>query len=76
MTQYVAVDVGKRKCVTCAMDQDGRISETSSYGNTSFDACRFAEYVVGRYGECKAVVESTGNRWLKTYEALEGRAWR
>jgi len=41
LTQYVAVDVGKRKCVTCVMDQDGRISEISSYSNTSFDAYRF-----------------------------------
>jgi hypothetical protein len=56
------------------MDGDGRISEVSSYSNTSFDACRFAEYVVTRYGECKAVVESTGNMWLKTYEALGRRA--
>jgi transposase len=73
LTQYVAVDVGKRKCVTCVMDQDGRISETSSYSNTAFDARKFAEYVVTRYGECKAVVESTGNMWLKTYEALESK---
>jgi transposase len=55
------------------MDQEGRISETSSYNNTSLDACRFADYVVRRYGECKAVVESTGNLWLKTYEALESK---
>lgn len=67
------MDVGKRKCVTCVMDQGGRISEISSYSNTSFDACKFAEYVVARYGECKAVVESTGNMWLKTYEALESK---
>jgi transposase len=43
------------------------------HSNTSFDACKFAEYVVARYGECKAVVESTGNMWLKTYEALESK---
>jgi len=55
------------------MDQDGRISEMSSYCNTSFDVGRFAEHALERYGECKAVVESTGNMWLKTYEAFESR---
>lgn len=55
------------------MDQHDEIPEMSSYCNTSFDAYRFAEHVVERYGECKAAVESTGNMCLKTYEALKSK---
>ncbi len=70
-TEYVGVDIGKKKCVTCAMNQDGSVSETSSYLNTSSDANAFAKRILEKYGECKAVVESTGNMWLKTFEAFE-----
>ena len=71
MTEYIAIDIGKKNCVTCAMDQDGTVSERSSYPNTSFDAGAFARNAIKRYGACKAAVESTGNMWLKTYEAFE-----
>jgi hypothetical protein len=27
---YVAVDIGKRRCVTCVMDEDGSILDTGS----------------------------------------------
>jgi len=69
--EYIGVDVGKRKCVACVMNQDGDISETYSYPNTTADASEFARCLVKKYGECKAVVESTGNMWMKTYEAFE-----
>jgi len=68
---YVAVDTGKRRCVTCIMDQDGSILDTGSYPNTTSDASRYARLIVEKYGECKAVVESTGSVWMKTYEAFE-----
>jgi hypothetical protein len=66
---YVAVDIGKRRCVTCVMDQDGSILDTGSYPNTTSDASRYARQTVEKYGECKAVVESTGtysNNGLQT----------
>jgi len=47
---YVAVDVGKRRCVTCVMDEDGSILDTGSYPNTAFDASRYAEQMVEKYG--------------------------
>lgn len=71
--EYIGVDIGKKKCVICAMNQDGSVDELSSYPNTSFDASQVAKRLVERYGGggCKAVVESTANLWLKTYEAFE-----
>jgi transposase len=69
---YVGVDIGKRRCVTCVMDEDGSILDAESYPNTFLDASRYAKQIVERYdGDCKAVVESTGNMCIKTYEAFE-----
>ena len=65
------MDVGKRKCVACVMNQDGNISETYSYPNTTADASEFARCLVKKYSQCRAVVESTGNMWMKKYEAFE-----
>jgi transposase len=68
---YVAVDIGRRRCVTCVIYQDGSILDTDSYPNMSFDTSHYARQTVERYGECKAVVESTGSVWMKTYEEFE-----
>jgi transposase len=68
---YVAVDVGKRRCVTCIMDQDGSILDTSFYPNTSSDASLYARQMLEKYGKCKAVIESTRSIWTKTYGAFE-----
>jgi len=68
---YVAVDIGKKRCATCVMDEDSSILDTGSYPNTRSDASRYAKQMVEKYGECKAVVESTGSVWTKTYEAFE-----
>jgi transposase len=53
------------------MNQHGTVSEIRSYPNSSTDALEFARLMLEKYGQCKAVLESTGNMWLKTYEALE-----
>jgi transposase len=69
---YVAVDIGKRRCVTCVMGEDGSILDSGFYPNRFLDASRYAKQIVERYqGDCKAVVESTGNMCMKTYEAFE-----
>jgi len=68
---YVAVDIGKRRRVACVMGQDGSILDTGSYPNTLLDASHYAKQMLERYGECKAVIESTGSMCMKTYEAFE-----
>lgn len=67
----IGVDISKKKSVVCIMDEDGKILEESSYTNTLDGAKKFAIMMIQRYGECRAVCESTGNMWLKTYESLE-----
>jgi transposase len=54
------------------MDEDGSILDTGSYPNTFLDASHYAKQIVETYeGDCKAVVESTGNMCIKTYDAFE-----
>ena len=67
----IAVDIGKRRCIVCIMNDKGTILEETSYDNTSRDADSFAKQAIRKYGICRAVCESTGNLWIKTYEAFE-----
>ena len=73
MQYSIGIDIGKRKCVACIMDDKKRILEETSYENTSREAGMFARKAKLSYGgkNCQAVCESTGNMWLKTYEAFE-----
>jgi transposase len=71
MTAFIGIDIAKKNCVVCISDQNNTIREVTSYRNTSQDATEFARRALRAYGDCKAVVESTGNMWLKTYEAFE-----
>ncbi len=43
----------------------------SSFTNTSSDALEYARQLLKKCGKCEAVVESTGNMWMKTYEEFE-----
>ena len=70
----IGIDISKKKCVVCVMDDKGKMLEETAYDNTLVDAKEFAcrmkrEY--GRRGQCRAACETTGNMWLKTFEAFE-----
>lgn len=72
----MGVDIGKRNCVVCIMDSDGSIIEETKYNNTFDEAKSFASYIKKKHGgsgksTITAVCESTGNLWLKTYQAFE-----
>lgn len=69
--KYIGNDIGKKTCVVCIMDENGTILENTRYSNTFDDADNFAKDTIQKYGQCIAVLESTGNLWLKTYEAFE-----
>ena len=68
---YVGIDIGKQNCIVCIMDQDGAVLERAKYPSTRKDAAIFAERLQSRYGNCRAVCESTAKMWMKTYEAFE-----
>ena len=67
----IGIDIGKRRCIVCIMDEDGAVLEETGYDNTSAAAAALAKRAMAAYGKCQAVCESTGNLWIKTYEAFE-----
>lgn len=67
----ITVDIGKKKCVVCIMDENGTILDETSFDNTLNDASLFAEQTMQRYQKCQAVCESTGNLWIKTHDSFE-----
>ena len=68
--RYIGVDVGKNRCQACIMDEDGGILEEFRFTNDAEGIQRLLKHVGDV--DCKAVLESTGNLWLRIYEALEG----
>ena len=66
--KYIGVDVGKNKCQACVMDESGQILEEFPFTNNWDGIQALVEKTC--YAD-KAVVESTGNLWLRIYEALE-----
>lgn len=67
----IGIDIGMKTCVVCVMDEEKNVLEESAYRNTLKDATEFARRAAGRHGECRAVCESTGNMWLKSFEGFE-----
>jgi len=69
--RYVGIDIGVKACAVCVMDDKGDALEETSYPNTLKDATVFAQKTAERHGECRAVCESTGNMWLKSFDGFE-----
>ena len=55
------------------MDSNGSIIKETNYNNTLEQTESFASSIKRKHGDGKstAVCESTGNLWLKTYQAFE-----
>ena len=69
---YVGIDIGKKRCAACLTDERGEVINELTYTNTRSSIENLSKALTD-HGECKAVLESTGNLWLKTYEVLESR---
>ena len=69
----IGIDIRKRRCIVCIMDRNGTVLEETGYENTYAAATALARKARREYGKCQAVCESTGNLWIKTYEAFEDR---
>jgi transposase len=67
---YVGIDIGKKRCAAYVTNDNGQVQRELIYRNTRTGITELAE-TLALHGECTAVVESTGNLWLKTYEVLE-----
>jgi transposase len=65
--QHIGIDVGKRGLQVCMKDQ-GIILEELSLSNDSFGANKIIDAVGGL--PARAVIEATGNHWIRLYDAL------
>ena len=66
--QHIGIDVGKRGLQVCMKDDQGIILEELSLSNDSFGANKIIDAVGGL--PARAVIEATGNHWIRLYDAL------
>lgn len=66
---YIGIDVHKKRCNACIKDRDGNIQKELEFPNKSTGTDKLLEAIEGK--EAKAVIESTGNMWLRLYLGLE-----
>ncbi|MDF1539475.1 MAG: IS110 family transposase, partial [Candidatus Thorarchaeota archaeon] len=66
---FIGIDVHKVFCHVCIKDKNGLILGQMKLPNNRSGADRLLNLVDGR--PAKAVVESTGNHWIRLYERLE-----
>ena len=72
----IGIDVHKITCVATIKSGRGRKLEQTSFANDSHGMDQFITHVrkrYGRYGEIKAVCESTANYWIRLHDELERR---
>ena len=66
------IDLGSEQHWVCAPTQDGRGREISSFGATTSELLRMAEWLKARQVESVAM-ESTGVYWIAPHEVLEAQ---
>jgi|SRR6476661_5480199 len=68
----LGIDVGKRKCSAALKDDKGKILDEFFFGNDRNGIHNLLSRIQS-HGKCstKAVLESTGNMWMKIHDILE-----
>jgi transposase len=66
---YIGIDVHKKLCYACIKDRDGNVLGELAFPNKSYGIDMLLEAIEGR--KARAVIESTGNLWLRLYLSLE-----
>lgn len=66
---YIGIDVDKKLCHACIKDRDGNIIKELNFRNESSGFDTLLDCIKG--GEARAVIESTGNLWIRLYTRLE-----
>jgi transposase len=66
------IDVGKRKCRASLKDDRGKILDEFFFGNNSDGISELIKRIHNhRTKKCNAVLESTGNMWMRIHDTLE-----
>ena len=69
---HLGIDVGKRRCRAALKDDRGRILEEFFFGNNSVGILELIKRIHNhRTKNCNAVLESTGNMWMRVHYTLE-----
>jgi transposase len=66
---YIGIDVHKKSCVACIKDKDGSVLNQLKFLNKRNGFDRLLKVIDGK--PARAVVESTGNHWIRLYQTLE-----
>ena len=64
----IGIDVGKKAMQVCMKDDPGKIVDELSLSNDSFGAEEMINIVNGMSD--RTVIETTGNHWVRLYDAL------
>jgi transposase len=68
---HLGIDVGKRKCSRAAIKDDkGMILDEFFFGNDGKGIHNLLSRIQS-HGKCVAVLESTGNMWIRIHDTLE-----
>lgn len=69
----MGIDIGKSKCVANVKGESRIVLMEDTFGRTTFGIRSFAEKVMKEYPGCeyRALVESTGNYWIRVHDTLE-----
>jgi transposase len=69
---HLGIDVGKRKCRAALKDDRGSIVDEFFFGNNSLGILGLIKRIHSyRTKKCNAVLESTGNMWIRIHDTLE-----
>jgi transposase len=69
---HLGIDVGKRICRAALKDDRGKILDEFFFGNNSQGILELIERTQNyRTKKCNAVLESTGNMWMRIHDTLE-----
>ena len=58
---YIGIDIGKKKCDTCVIDERGRVLERGQYCNTAARAASYAKGIAAKYDMHSAACKTTGS---------------
>lgn len=69
---HLGIDVGKRKCRAALKDDRGRILDEFFFGNSYQGILELIKRIPDHgTKKCNAVLESTGNMWMRIHDTLE-----
>ncbi|MDR4492386.1 MAG: IS110 family transposase [Candidatus Nitrosocosmicus sp.] len=69
---HLGIDVGKRKCRAALKDDKGKILDEFFFGNDAIGIGNLLSKISSKeIGATQAVLESTGNMWMRIHDTLE-----